>query len=77
MKPLEIHVEGGSNATIQSPEQLPPSGLKSTELNGEELQDQLRREAYEWPRLVFPPFKKSGHIILDACTAEGMFQHFI
>lgn len=31
----------------------------------------LRREAYSWPRLVFPPLKRSGHIILDGCTAEG------
>ncbi|KAF7347457.1 3-methyl-2-oxobutanoate hydroxymethyltransferase [Mycena venus] len=31
----------------------------------------LRLEAYHWPRLVFPPLKKSGHIILDGCTPEG------
>ncbi|KAJ6541927.1 mitochondrial small ribosomal subunit Rsm22-domain-containing protein [Mycena capillaripes] len=31
----------------------------------------LRLEAYNWPRLVFPPLKKSGHIILDGCTPEG------
>jgi hypothetical protein len=37
----------------------------------EDLQEALRLEAYSWPRLVFPPLKKSGHIILDSCTAEG------
>jgi hypothetical protein len=31
----------------------------------------LRLEAYNWPRLIFPPLKKSGHIILDGCTPEG------
>jgi ribosomal protein RSM22 (predicted rRNA methylase) len=31
----------------------------------------LMSESYKWPRLVFPPLKKSGHIILDCCTAEG------
>jgi ribosomal protein RSM22 (predicted rRNA methylase) len=36
-----------------------------------ELEGALRLEAYSWPRLVFPPLKKSGHIILDGCTAEG------
>lgn len=36
-----------------------------------ELEEALRLEAYSWPRLVFPPLKKSGHIILDSCTAEG------
>ncbi|KAH8119963.1 Rsm22-domain-containing protein [Phellopilus nigrolimitatus] len=32
---------------------------------------QIRLEAYDWPRLVFPPLKKSGHVILDGCTSEG------
>ncbi|KAG6380818.1 mitochondrial small ribosomal subunit Rsm22-domain-containing protein [Boletus reticuloceps] len=36
-----------------------------------ELKEVLRSEAYGWPRLVFPPLKKSGHIIIDACTREG------
>jgi hypothetical protein len=36
-----------------------------------ELQEALRQEAYSWPRLIFPPLKRSGHIILDCCTAEG------
>ena len=35
------------------------------------LEEALRLEAYSWPRLVFPPLKKSKHIILDSCTAEG------
>jgi ribosomal protein RSM22 (predicted rRNA methylase) len=36
-----------------------------------ELQEALRFEAFGWPRLVFPPLKRSGHVILDCCTAEG------
>jgi hypothetical protein len=36
-----------------------------------ELQQALRREAFGWPRIVFPPLKRSGHIILDCCSAEG------
>ncbi|KAJ7922850.1 mitochondrial small ribosomal subunit Rsm22-domain-containing protein [Mycena leptocephala] len=35
------------------------------------LECRLRLEAYNWPRLIFPPLKKSGHIILDGCTPEG------
>ncbi|KAI1794008.1 Rsm22-domain-containing protein [Ganoderma leucocontextum] len=31
----------------------------------------LRQEAYSWPRLVFPPIKRSGHIILDVCHPQG------
>lgn len=36
-----------------------------------EIDAQLRKEAHHWPRLVFRPLKKSGHIILDSCTHEG------
>lgn len=36
-----------------------------------ETGDDIRLEAYNWPRLVFPPLKRSGHVILDGCTAEG------
>lgn len=39
--------------------------------SAEDLQEALRLEAFGWPRLVFPPLKRSGHIILDSCTAEG------
>ncbi|PSS29720.1 hypothetical protein PHLCEN_2v2868 [Hermanssonia centrifuga] len=43
----------------------------SEKLPTQDLESILRSEAYYWPRLVFPPLKKSGHIILDGCTAEG------
>ena len=38
-----------------------------------EVEAALRNEAFHWPRLVFPPLKKSGHIIIDACAPEGLF----
>lgn len=41
--------------------------------DSETLQNTLRQEAYHWPRLVFAPLKRSGHIILDACAPEGKF----
>ena len=46
--------------------------------NSTDLQAQLRQEAYQWPRLIFRPLKKSGHIILDSCTVEGLciLNHF-
>ena len=46
--------------------------INSEAISLNELQDALRSEAYHWPRLVFPPLKKSGHIIMDGCTAEGL-----
>ena len=41
-----------------------------TELKGE-LEDALRNEAYGWPRINFPPLKRSGHVLIDACMPEG------
>jgi len=35
------------------------------------LDMRVRREAYSWPRLIFPPMKNSGHVIMDSCTSEG------
>jgi len=49
--------------------EVAPNPLKSQ--SADNLEVGLRQEAYTWPRLVFAPLKKSGHIILDACTAEG------
>lgn len=36
-----------------------------------DVEGELRNHAYHWPRLVFPPLKRSGHIILDSCTPNG------
>lgn len=33
--------------------------------------ERLRRDAYRWARVVYPPLKRSGHVILDSCTSEG------
>ncbi|KAJ3558994.1 hypothetical protein NM688_g608 [Phlebia brevispora] len=62
-----------TTAVERSAEEMPEQSIKDIErsLPEEELQSALRAEAYSWPRLIFPPLKKSGHIILDGCTAEG------
>lgn len=39
------------------------------------IEGSLRKHAYYWPRLVFPPLKRSGHIILDSCTPSGKTFH--
>jgi len=41
----------------------------------ENIEESLRKHAYHWPRLVFPPLKRSGHIILDSCTPSGRTFH--
>lgn len=60
----------GSDSSLKSQdhaEQPFNEELASTE----DIEAALRLEAYHWPRLVMPPLKKSGHIILDGCTAQG------
>ncbi|CAA7264757.1 unnamed protein product [Cyclocybe aegerita] len=76
MKELKLHDEGepvsASSSSTEATELVHTPG----ELSEEELQKRLRQEAYQWPRLVFPPLKKSGHIILDSCTSEGKTSRF-
>jgi hypothetical protein len=76
IKELEVHVQGGGGAlnVLPSKTKVPKQPLNPDHgLSASEVQMQLRLEAYQWPRLIFPPLKKSGHAILDACTAGGMF----
>jgi hypothetical protein len=59
-EPLDASVEiAEDNQAIQDP--MTPAALEAA----------LRLEAYNWPRLIFRPLKKSGHVILDGCTPEG------
>lgn len=71
-KELEIHSESNANSIIPISQRVHTEQQEVTKMTDSELQTQLRKESYRWPRLVFPPLKKSGHIILDACTVEGM-----
>lgn len=66
---LKLHDE----STTEEAARGTPTGIVSEEhfKLGPEMRKTLRHEAYEWPRLVFPPLKRSGHIILDACASEG------
>lgn len=68
---------GGSESQAQTNAPIDVSAEETiVEPSGEELQNALRSEAYSWPRLVFPPLKKAGHIILDGCTSEGIYALF-
>lgn len=76
MRELQIHDERSpEDSCIQDPEQ--EHSTVSTQLDQkydeEEIREAIRLEAFQWPRLVFPPLKRSGHIIIDGCTAQGTF----
>ena len=77
MKQLQVGVDELTPLPDTSIETLsiPPTiKYEGCDLSSAELEEQLRQEAYQWPRVVFSPLKKSGHIILDSCTAEGIFR---
>ena len=66
---LQLHDESTAEETSRNT----PTEIVSDEQFrlGPEMREMLRHEAYDWPRLVFPPLKRSGHIILDVCASEG------
>ena len=60
-----------------SEESIPVDGLQDESgeevgMGAKELEEVLRNEAYGWPRINFPPLKRSGHVLIDACMPEGM-----
>jgi ribosomal protein RSM22 (predicted rRNA methylase) len=37
----------------------------------------LESQAYHWPRLIQPPLKKSGHVVMDVCSTSGEIQRMV
>ncbi|KAJ7610970.1 Rsm22-domain-containing protein [Roridomyces roridus] len=72
IKELSLHNEDEPEPPVESVAEN-SEGAESIEapLSPDALDAALRLEAYNWPRLIFPPIKKPGHIILDGCTPEG------
>lgn len=73
----ELVIDGDACLPAKPPKSIADPSLTidpaEVDMAPQEIQDILRSEAYHWPRLVFPPLKRSGHIVLDGCTSEGMF----
>ncbi|KAJ7269291.1 mitochondrial small ribosomal subunit Rsm22-domain-containing protein [Mycena haematopus] len=71
IKELSLHSESGPAELFDSVEISEEIQEIEDPVTPAALNAALRLEAYHWPRLVFPPLKKPGHIILDGCTPEG------
>ncbi|KAG6911344.1 hypothetical protein DXG01_001015 [Tephrocybe rancida] len=74
VKELKLDSEHGTlsdDIVEDTPAMATDSLIAETKVSQEELEEALRLESYSWPRLVFTPLKKSGHIILDSCTSEA------
>lgn len=50
---------------------IEPRVWPDQDLSKGELQGALRGQAYQWPRLVYPPLKRSGHVVMDTCHPNG------
>ncbi|KAI5844728.1 37S ribosomal protein-like protein Rsm22 [Tricharina praecox] len=37
---------------------------------------QLRAHAYTLPRAIFPPMKRTGHVVIDVCTPKGKIERW-
>jgi ribosomal protein RSM22 (predicted rRNA methylase) len=68
-------VEGGEFEMVSMSE-LPTASSDVEGQTGEEIELGLRGEAYTWPRVVAPPMKRAGHVILDTCFPDGMSPSF-
>jgi hypothetical protein len=69
---------GGGEFEMVSLADLPPNesaSIPPEERVGREsnLENDLRKEAYTWPRVVAPPMKRAGHVILDTCFPDGEY----
>ncbi|KAI9255234.1 mitochondrial small ribosomal subunit Rsm22-domain-containing protein [Phascolomyces articulosus] len=50
--------------------------VDKNEKNGDH-DDNFSKVAFSWPRLVQPPLKKHGHVVMDVCAKEGEIQRMV
>ena len=73
-QPVELELDdGGSLATTQLVQAIvPPEKITEPSTHSPaEIDSLLKAESFHWPRLVFPPLKKSGHVVMDVCEPSG------
>ncbi|CAE6495971.1 unnamed protein product [Rhizoctonia solani] len=50
----------------------PSQTQEPAESNGKVSEEEALRSAIgTWPRIIYPPMKRSGHVIMDTCTNQG------
>ncbi|KAJ2616714.1 37S ribosomal protein S22 [Coemansia sp. RSA 1365] len=56
-----------------------PSSDIGAELSNEvdkKSTEQLSKEAYNWSRIMLPPIKRKGHVVLDVCSNDGPIERW-
>jgi hypothetical protein len=77
--PVELEVDDGNPRNPPVPviaSSLAENMIESHDRNPSEIETVLQAEAFHWPRLVFPPLKKSGHVVMDVCDSSGTWTLF-
>jgi ribosomal protein RSM22 (predicted rRNA methylase) len=70
--PVQLELDDGN--TQASPiHDISSTSLEKSMDEPAELEDLMKAEAFHWPRLVLPPLKKSGHVVMDVCSPSGMW----
>jgi hypothetical protein len=68
----EVEGGGGEFEMVSLKDLHMASGSKGeVDRNEDDVENDLREEAYTWPRVVAPPMKRAGHVILDTCFPDG------
>lgn len=73
-QPVELELDdGGSLAPTQPASAIvPPEEITEPCTHSPaEVDSLLKAESFHWPRIVFPPLKKSGHVVMDVCAPSG------
>ena len=72
--PVELEVDDGSPQTSSThaiASTQPEKTMESHDRDPEEIEELMKAEAFHWPRLILPPLKKSGHVVMDVCDPSG------
>lgn len=69
VRPLSASALSSLNAALALEAEEVVLASEPVEIKGDtQVGDEL-----EWPRLVAPPLKRSGHVILEVCAVSGTF----
>ncbi|KAI8996926.1 mitochondrial small ribosomal subunit Rsm22-domain-containing protein [Pilobolus umbonatus] len=41
------------------------------------MDDTMETQAYQWPRLIQPPLKRNGHVVMDVCSTNGTIERMV
>ncbi|KAF9350518.1 37S ribosomal protein S22 [Mortierella sp. NVP85] len=69
----DIHVPTDSSVTKRTKYKKPPPPPPVTYDNPEDM----FTASHSWSRIVVPPLKKDGHVVIDTCAANGYLERII